>query len=926
MTTIHYRLIRALSAAAIAAILVSACGGKSEADLAASGQKLMEAKDYTGAIIQFKSALQAQPDSGPIRLLLGKALLENGDAVSALVELHKAQELQMADNDVIPSIAQAMLLTGEDTKLLAQYGNVRLADKKASADLSTSLAAAHLIRGDEPQATALIQQALQDAPGHVPATVLKARTLVAAGNLDGALALLDQALVAQPGDARAGLLRSEVLWHGKKDPAGALDGLRNVLSSNPKQVSAHISIISILNEQGKRPEAKAQLAELKKVAPNHPETIFFDAQMLFGDGEFRAARDATDKLLKYMPENPRVLELAGASEYRLKQFPQAEAFLSKALKNAPGLALSRHLLAQTYLRTNQPSKAIELLQPVIQGKTPDGTSLALAGEAWMQMGETKKADAAFAQAEKVSPNDARVRTSSALAQMARGNSAAAIGQLESIAAEDKGPRADVALISARLRQNDLAGALKAIDGLERKTPDRPIADNLRGRVMLLKKDMAGATKAFEAALKKDPKYFPAVASLAAIDFSAGKPDAARRRFEDLAAASPKSHEPWLALAELGARAGDPPEKVVGYLRSAVKANGGSPAAHVALVNHLIGAGDGKAALTAAREASAALPNNLEAMDALGRAQIVGEGAEQAVATFKQLTALQPTNPINHVRLAESLAGNKDIPGAKAALRKALEIKPDLALAKRALVSLSLQEQRPDEGLALIKDMQKADAKDPVAFALEGDVHMSQRNGEAAAIAYRTAMQLSKTTENFVRLHSALRASGKGPEADRMAAEWLKDRPKDAALRYYLGDVAMASGNLAAAESQYRAVLEVQPRNALAMNNVAWLLVKQKKPGAVDMAQKANELMPGKAPLMDTLATALAAENQLPKAIETQKAAIARSPNDPSLKLNLARFLIQSGDKAYARAELEDIAKLGDKFRGQAEVAELLKKL
>lgn len=78
--------------------------------------------------------------------------------------------------------------------------------------------------------------------------------------------------------------------------------------------------------------------------------------------------------------------------------------------------------------------------------------------------------------------------------------------------------------------------------------------------------------------------------------------------------------------------------------------------------------------------------------------------------------------------------------------------------------------------------------------------------------------------------------------------------------------------------------------------------------------------------MDTLATALAADNKLPLAVETQKAAIARSPGDPSLKLNLAKLLIKSGEKAYARAELEDLAKLGDKFRGQAEVAALLKSL
>ena len=85
-------------------------------------------------------------------------------------------------------------------------------------------------------------------------------------------------------------------------------------------------------------------------------------------------------------------------------------------------------------------------------------------------------------------------------------------------------------------------------------------------------------------------------------------------------------------------------------------------------------------------------------------------------------------------------------------------------------------------------------------------------------------------------------------------------------------------------------------------------------------------MPGKVALLDTLATALASEGKLPKAIDVQKSAIARSPNDPGLKLALAKLLIKSGDKAYARSELEDLAKLGDKFRGQAEVASLLKTL
>ena len=921
----HRSFKLALSLVASAVLLI-ACGGKSDADLTASGKQLLAEKNASAAIIQLKSALQKAPDSAEARLLLGKALLEVGDPVPALVELRKAQELRSPDEEVVPSIAQAMLLTGEHARMVEQYGTLKLKDNKAAADLFTSLATAYVISDDKDKARAMIALAQQSIPGHFQSTILNARLQAAEGDFDGALALLEQALAKEPADDRAGVLKGEIQWHGKRDQAAALESFKKVLTTNPKSVGAHTSIMTILTEQQKPAEAKAQFDLLKKAVPNHPKTLFYEAQFAFTAKDYKTTRDITDRLLKAMPDNVRVLELAGAAEYRLQQYPQAEAFLGKALKNVPGLLLSRQLLAQTYLRTNQPNKAVEVLAPILDSKNPDGTSLALAGEAWAQLGDTKKADAAFAMASKIAPNDARVRTSAALAQLARGNSGAAIGQLEAIAAEDKGPRADVALISARLRQNDIEGALKAIDGLQAKTPDRPVAYNLRGRVLLLKRDLPGATKAFEAALSKDPTYFPAVASLAALDLNAGKPEAARKRFEDLTQAKPKSHEAWLALSELAVRTGAAPDVVVKYLRDGVKANTGAAAPHVALINHLLSSNDGKGALTAAREATGALPNNLEVMDALGRSQLAADTAEQAISTFKRLTALQVTNPMHHIRLAEAQAANKDPVGARQSLRKALEIKPDMLMAKRALVSLALMEKRPQEALDVAKDMQKQAPKDATGFALEGDIEVVRKNFDAANAAYKAAFVLSKTTDVAVRLHTGLRMAGKSAEADKLASEWVKDKPRDAAFRFYLGDIAMAQDKFADAEGHYRSVLETQPRNALAMNNVAWLLVKQGKPGGVAMAQQANELMPGRAPLMDTLATALAADNKVPLAIETQKAAVARNPADPSLKLNLAKLLIKAGEKAYARAELEDLAKLGDKFRGQAEVAALLKTL
>jgi putative PEP-CTERM system TPR-repeat lipoprotein len=909
-----------------AAIVLTACGGQSGEELAAAGKAAMAQRDHAAAIIQFKSALQKEPESADFRLQLGLALLEAGDPVSALLELHKAQALQSPDDRVIPPLARALLAVGDETKLMAQYSQTRLADPQAQADLLTSLATAHLLRNNPQRGNELAAAALQLAPGYAPATVLQARVKAADGDFGAALSLLDDVLVREPDNERAGVFRGEVLWFGQRDRNAALAAFTRVLEKHPRSVAAHTSAITILNEQNQRDAARAQFAELKKVAPNHPDALFFEAQFAFVDGDFMKSRELSDRLLKGVPDHARVLELAGAADFRLGRYSEAEAFLSRAIKNAPGRLLARQLLAQTYLRLNQPGKAVSVLGPVIESKTPDGISLALAGEAYLRLGENRRADEAFAAAARVAPDDTRVRTSVALAEMARGNSSAAIAKLEAVAAEDKGTRADLALVTARLRDNDLPGAHKAIEQIEKKQPDKALAHQLRGRVQLLQRQIPAAAKSFETALAKEPGYFPAIASLAAIDLEAGRPDAARRRFEDHIKADPKSHLAHLALAELALRTGAEPAAVLQHLRDAVKANAGEAQPHLMLVNQLLNSGDTGAALTAAREAAAALPANPAVQETLGRTQLASNDAASAVATFKQLSAQYTTNPVYPVRLAEALMATQDLVGARRALDEALKIRPGFAPARRGLVALLMRQNQPQEAIAMVRAIQKAEPQDASGFLLEGDVESSRRNPDQAAAAYRKALELQKATDIAVRLHMALRAGGRQAEADQLAADWTRTNPKDVGLRYYLGDLALARGDLAAAEGHYRAVMAAQPRNALALNNIAYLLVRQGKPGALELARKANELLPGRPQLMDTLALALASDEKLPEAIELQKSAISRAPNDPGLKLTLARLLIQSGDKAYARAELEELARMGTQFRDHAEVSRLLAKL
>ena len=478
-----------------------------------------------------------------------------------------------------------------------------------------------------------------------------------------------------------------------------------------------------------------------------------------------------------------------------------------------------------------------------------------------------------------------------------------------------------------MRQGDTAGALKAIEGLEKKLPDQALPLQLRGRVLMMRKDTAAARRAYEAALTKDPAYFSAVAALASLDAAERKPEEARRRFDAYLKAYPKSWQAKLALAEFDSRAGAAPAAVQATLREAVKLSPTEPRPQLVLINHLLSHDDARAALQAAQEAVAALPDNLEILDAKGRAEMAAGDHQGALSTFRKLAGLQPRSALPELRLSDAYIGAKDRAAAERSLRRAAELQPELVAPNRLLALLQLQDGRPDEALAIARTMQKAHPTDPAGFLLEAEIETARKAWEPAAKAFRAALKLAPDSADlFIKLHGALDRAGQAPEAHRMAADWLKAHPKDPAFLYYLGDLALADNDLPRAERRYRAVLEVMPDHALAMNNVAWLMARQGKPGALPLAEKANQLMPNRAPLLDTLATVLEAENQLPKAIEAQKRAIAAAPKDPALNLRLAKLYIKSGDKSGARSELDGLAKLGERFAGQAEVAELLKKL
>ncbi|MCL2635403.1 MAG: PEP-CTERM system TPR-repeat protein PrsT [Betaproteobacteria bacterium] len=917
------RIASSLSVALLAAFL-GACGGDNPEQLIASSKEFLAKNDNKAAVIQLKNALQANPNLGEARFLLGKALLDSGDAAGAEVELRKALDLQYTGDQTVPLLARALLVSGQIKKLIDEFGNTELSDMEAQASLKTTLSQAQALQGRRDQAQSELATALAAKPDYAPALLATARIKAGTGDIDGAIAIVDRVLAADAKNPEA-LLLSGSLLGAKNDPDGAVARYREAIAAKPDFVLAHSAIVTTLFKQKKNDEAAAQIEAMKKIAPNHPQTLYHAAQLAYQRNDFKAARDIAQQLLKASPNNPKIAQLAGAIEFQLRSWAQAEIYLNKALSLMPDLPLARRLLISTYLRSGQVAKAQETLHPVLDKIDGDPAMLSLAGETFLQNGDANKAAEYFAKAAKLDPDNAARKTSVAIAHLAQGKSSA-IDELEDIAESDKGTSADLVLIASHLRAGQLDKALKAIDALEKKQPDNPAVFNLRARTQIANKDVAGARQSFEKALAINPAYFSAAASLAALDLAEKKPDDARKRFDAVLAADPRNVPALLALAELRARSGGSQDEIAALIAKAIAANPQDSAPRLALIQFHLKTKNYKKALTLANEAVAALPDSLELLDALGRSQQLAGETNQALTTYGKLAGLQPASPLADMRIAEIQLAAKNRQEASKHLKKALEIKPDLLEAQRALIFMAVDEKRSSDALTIARQIQQQRTSEAVGHVLEGDIHATLKDWPEAIAAYRRGVKLQASPELAIKLHSLLNVAGDKAEAERWAATWNKEHPKDIAMRMHLGDLATARKDYGEAVRLYQIALDVQPNNPLVLNNLAWASGQLQSPKAIGYAEKANSLAPNQPPFMDTLAMLLADQGDHAKAVELLRQARELAPQNAAIQFNLARVLIKSGQKDAARKELDALAKLGDKFPLQAEVARLQKEL
>ena len=258
-----------------------------------------EERDYLGAIIQLKNALQEEPENLPARILIGRAYLGIGDGPSAEKELARARKAGADDELIIVAEARA---------LLVQLKFEQVLNRIRSGRRSTEIEAAILVARGEADfglnqlidAEISFSAAARLEPGFAGAHLGLARVHLQRGQLDKANDLALEARRLSPENVSALYLIGEIS-RIRLDFEGALKGYDRAIQIEPYHIDARISRAAVLTDLGRAAEARPDIDFVRETIPDHAHAAYLLSLILIALGDTKGADAAlreADRLVR----------------------------------------------------------------------------------------------------------------------------------------------------------------------------------------------------------------------------------------------------------------------------------------------------------------------------------------------------------------------------------------------------------------------------------------------------------------------------------------------------------------------------------------------------------------------------------------------------------------------------------------------------
>jgi tetratricopeptide (TPR) repeat protein len=225
--------------------------------------------------------------------------------------------------------------------------------------------------------------------------------------------------------------------------------------------------------------------------------------------------------------------------------------------------------------------------------------------------------------------------------------------------------------------------------------------------------------------------------------------------------------------------------------------------------------------------------------------------------------------------------------------------PWLLEARLQLVDLRLRQnslQYAVNALAIVRD-----SKDPRVAALFARIALMKRDNLGAQKFIRQAIEAGGGEE--------LRMLDKDV-ALKSLRDYLALHPDNKLVKKQYAILLLGFGELAKAKAVYEQVVREDPADAVALNNLSWLVVKDNPGRALALAQRAVQADPRSANNLDTLGCMQMNRSDARGAVESLQRAHDMAPDNAEIFYHLALAHEASGNGAESQAILQTLVKRG----------------
>jgi tetratricopeptide (TPR) repeat protein len=628
-----------------------------------SGNRYFDQGKYAEATIEFRNAVQADPNSSDAHERLATAYTKTGNWDGAVTELERTVMLQPTNTRAQLNLGN-ILFAGQDLERAGQISLAMLQKDPNNADAHSLMANVAEARGRHDEAMSEIVKAISLKPDNAAFYVTRGVFESNASDPSAAEKSYQKALELDAGNGRALSALGEV-YEGQERWNDAEKVLRRWVDAEPKSASARLELAKLYVSQQRKEAAEKVLLQAQKDLPDDPEAYRPLPEFYNTIGENNKALATFETLHKQHPRDLKLSTGYARLLFSMDQIDKAnsinEEVLAENHRNADALILK----GQISTRLGKLDAAISTLRGVINDDSTNALAHYALGSAFSESGDQNTAKEEWRRAAQLQPDMVQVQRVLARIAIAGHDKNLLKQSAESIIAHDpQSPEGYVyrALAEADNKQNDKAEV--DLNKAMQVAPQSPIGFASMAQWRLAHSKYAEAEKFYEQALERDPNYSDALQGLIATYREQKRPDKAWARVQQQIAKVPNNSALYVLLGTLQEERQD-----------------------------LVGAE------SSAQKAISLDPNSNDAFELLGRVEAKAGASEKALGTCHDWIRRNPRYARAYV-LAGSLEESRgNWKAAEDLYRKAVGIQPHYPDAENNLAYLLL-ERGGDSDVAL----------------------------------------------------------------------------------------------------------------------------------------------------------------------------------------------------------------------------------